>query len=67
MSVFIEVSFQDYDELSLILDRLEDLNLTVSTKEYKSGKFRRCYLRAKKKLSTVPVDNPKSPTEYPSA
>ena len=57
MGVFIEVSYQDSAELNLILDRLHDLNLTVSTKEYKSGKFKRCYLRTKKKL-TVEYDAP---------
>ena len=57
MGVFIEVSYQDTAELGLILDRLNDLNLTVSTKEYKSGKFKRCYLRTKKKL-TVDPDKP---------
>lgn len=60
MSVCIEVSYMDDSELSLILDRLEDLPLTVSTKQYKSGKFKRCYLRCKKKL-TGPLEDTSTP------
>lgn len=51
MSVMIEISYQRDEELTLILDRLEDLPLTVSSKEYQTGKYRRCYLRSKKRLS----------------
>ena len=70
MSVVVAVSYQQDDELSLILDRLEDLNLSVSGAEYKSGRFRRCYLKSRKHLSTInsrgePVED--HITEYPSA
>lgn len=45
MSVSIQVSYQHDHELIAITRRLEDLPLRVSKKEYKTGKFRRVYLR----------------------
>lgn len=66
MSVVIEVSYQHDEELTLILDRLEDLSMTVSNRDYKAGRFRRCYLKSKKRLTReAPADDPL--TEYPSA
>lgn len=47
MSVSIQISYSDDRELKAVTDRLKDLHLKPSRKEYKSGKFRRCYLRSR--------------------
>ena len=53
MSVKITVSYQKDKEREMIMDRLEDLALSVSNKEYPSGEYRRIYLSSKKELSTI--------------
>lgn len=43
----IQVSYEEDRELLAVTERLRDLPLKISGKEYKSGRFRRCYLRTK--------------------
>ena len=44
MSVKIEVSYERDEELLAVTDRLKDLALRVSNKEYQTGRYRRVYL-----------------------
>lgn len=45
MSVDIRVSYESDGELLAVTERLADLPLKISAKEYTSGRFRRVYLR----------------------
>ena len=44
MSVKIEVSYERDEELLAVTDRLKDLALRVSKKEYRTGRYCRVYL-----------------------
>ena len=48
MSVVICVSYQTDKEISEILERLKDLNLRATQRNYHDGQYRRIYLRSRK-------------------
>ena len=43
----IQISYTNDKELLMVTERLADLPLKVSRKVYKSGRFKRAYLRTK--------------------
>lgn len=65
MSVVIQVSYEHDSELLEVTERLEDLPLTIS-KQYETGRFKRCYLRSKNRKSSETADNLTSSKSTPA-